>query len=306
MADGERVVAIPAHDAFCVAASSDGRWIAAGTLSRKVFVWGATTYEQAFAGNTGSDIYDVDFSPDSTRLVSASYNLGTAIIWDVATWRNVRTLSHRSFTYSTRYSPQGDRIATAGPDSVRIWDSNDGCLLVDIKVQVTYTNCLFWCKNNLFVRTDDGKIWRIDAATGSTISEWPVPYAPWPCIALLQHGKFIACSAEKAITIWDTTTQSQLSLIQLTHDVRSIACASNGELLAIGGQGKVIVKELFQPVSVCSMLCLQSTFTASHFHHTFRNQNFKSYLLFNPVWSRYIVSRLQSIFLYLGLPGART
>ena len=274
--DGEQVAMMPVKGSvLCIAASRDGRWITAGpqsisglTIKGEVIVWDAATYEQVFAGQTIST--DVDFSPDSTRFVSASYYHGTATIWDVAAHRNVRTLSHRSRTFSARYSPQGDRIATAGLDSIRIWDSNDGCLLINIKVAMNDLNCLLWCKNNLFIRTEDNKIRRIDAATGSTISEWPVPVAQRPLIALPPHGKFIAHVAEKAITVWDTTTHSQLSLIQLTHDVRSFAWSSDGRLLAVPSEGKVIVKELFPPVSVRSM------------------------------------SRLQSIFLHLCLPGART
>ena len=250
---------------YCVAASRNGRWIAAGSTSGDVLVWDATTYNQVFAERTGITTYDVDFS---THLVSASSN-GTATIRDVAARRNLRTLNHGNYLYSAKYSPQGDRIATGDPGSIRVWDSNDGQLLVSINVGVANLNCLFWCNNHLFVRPGDSIIKQIDAATGSTLSEWPVPAAAgWPCIAVPRHGDFIACTATKAITVWDTTTHSQLSHIQLTHNISSIACSSDDEFLAIGG-GRIIVKELLSPVSVCSMSCLRFILVTSRFHHAF-------------------------------------
>ena len=275
MKDGKQVATMKAEDAVrCVAASRDGRWIAAGSGSffwpnkSGVIVWDATTYEQVFAYRTGSNVTDIDFSPDSTRLVSGQDN-GTAIIRDLAAHRSVRTLSHPGeHLYSARYSPQGDRIATASDESVRVWDSNDGRLLVDIKVRVAGSRCLIWCKNNLFVLTKDSTIKEIDAATRSTVSEWSVPGAQ--SVALPPHGKFIACSAEKTITFWDTTTHSQLNLIRHTHGIDSIACSSDGRFFAIVDRTRVIVKELFSPVLVSSMLCLQSILAASHFRHSFQ------------------------------------
>ena len=273
--DGEQVAMMPVEGSvLCVAVSRDGRWITAGsqsisglTIKGEVIVWDTTTYEQVFAAQTLST--DIDFSSGSTHLISADYHLGTATVWDVAAHRKVRILNHGGFTYSARYSPQGDRIATAGPDSIKVWDSNDGRLLVDIKMVIHDLHCLFWCKNNLFVRTKDNKIRRIDAATGSAISEWPVPAAQRPHIALPPHGKFIVHVADEDITVWDTATHSQLNLIQCIDHVRSIAWSSDGRLLAIPSQGKVVIKELFPHVSVSSMPRLQSIFL----HLSSRSQN---------------------------------
>lgn len=258
--DGERVATMPMeHKVVCVAASRDGRWIAAGTRVGEL-VWDTTTNEQVFADRSGSAIYDLDFSPDSTRLVSATYGpICTATIWDIASRQKVQTLDHDGPVDAAKYSPQGDRIATATSHSVWVWDSGNGGLLVDIKVQVKGRHSLVWCKNHLFVQTNDSKIKQIDGATGSIILEWLVPEA-YPCIALPQHGNFIACSAKKTITLWDTATRSQFGLIQHTHDIPSIACSSDGQLLAIPSEKKIIVKDLssviFCSVSVRSVSCL--------------------------------------------------
>ena len=242
------------NGAICVAASRDGQWIAAGSGNGGVFVWRATTpYEQVFARRNGSNtIVDIDFSPDSTILVSANLD-STAIIWDIAASRKVRTLNHDRSVAASKYSPEGDRIATATKESVRVWDSNDGRLLVDLKEGVYWRRSLLWCNNHLYIQTNDGKIKQIDAATGLTISEWLAPLARRSCIGMPQHGKFIACSTEKTITVWDTVTHAQLGPITHTHDIYSFAFSSDDSLFAIANVGsKIIVKKPFQSILVCS------------------------------------------------------
>ena len=137
--DGKRMATMEAIGPWCLAVSKDGRWIAAGTFWGCVHVWDANTYKQVSEHKedwANVDINGVDFSPDSARLVSASNN-GTATIWDIATRERV-THSATEGTgrvFAAKYSPQGDRIATATCHSVQLYDSNDGCFLVDIKVE---------------------------------------------------------------------------------------------------------------------------------------------------------------------------
>ena len=206
--DGKQTVRMETRSVVCFAVSKDGRWIAAGTAYGDVIVWDAKTHKKVSSHSEGrSDINGVDFSPDSTRLVSASGN-GTASIWDVETCKRVQTLAHRlahprEFEWlcrvnAAKYSPQGDRIATATLDSVVVWDTNDGRLLVNIKVTVTpwYNTGLLWFNNNLFV-VSDGKIKQIEASTGSAVSEWPVPDSnEFSCIALPGLGESIAYSTQ--------------------------------------------------------------------------------------------------------------
>ena len=141
---------------------------------------------------------------------------------------------------AAKYSPQGDRIATASFDSVRVWNSKNGRLLVDIKVTVTpwFNTGLLWVNNLLFV-VSDSKIKEIEASNGSVVSEWPAPNThSGSCIALPKHGKFIAYSTLRTVTFWDTVTHAQLGLIQHSKNIRSIAVSPDDLLLAIGGWGE--------------------------------------------------------------------
>lgn len=52
-----------------------------------------------------------DFSPDSIQLVGASGK--GAVVWTIAERKRVRNLEHGSWVKAVKYSPQGERIATA-------------------------------------------------------------------------------------------------------------------------------------------------------------------------------------------------
>lgn len=72
-------------------------------------------------------VYTVAFSPDGSRLVSASHD-GTALIWDCETGKVRRTLTgHTGRLWSAAIDPAGAMIATAGDDLVvRLWDVGTG------------------------------------------------------------------------------------------------------------------------------------------------------------------------------------
>jgi WD40 repeat protein len=300
--DGKQMAATEAWLVRCVAVSKDGGWIAAGTF-RDVVVWDAKTYGKTFALEADHHtINGVDFSPDSTRLVSASDNC-TATVWDVATrQRVVGPLRHELAVRTTKFSPQGDRIATATLESVRVYDSNDGRLLVDItmgKVIPWYNNGLFWSEAYLFV-VSDKKIKKIDASTGSTVSEWPVPggnkFRP---IALPTHGEFIAHSTSHIVSFWDASTPTQLGLIHHPPAILSIALSPDARFIAIGGKaGKITIQCLSRiivsSVTCCIMVYLNNLLTSTIliFPHRIRslcldstplsrNQTFRSRMLFS-------------------------
>ena len=243
--DGTELATIQEPYVRCITVSKDGRWVAAGTY-KEVIVWDAMTHEKVF---THEDAYvnGVDFSPDSTRLVTGSLN-NTASVWDLqARQRVLGPLSHPDVVIAAKYSAQGTRIATATPNSVRVWDSNDGRLLVDIPVNVPpwYNTGLLWSSQHLFI-VSDSRIKQFDPSTGLEISDWQVPDSnDSSCIALAQHGEFIAYATNRTVTVWDTSTHSQIGLIEHPQEIRSIAISPDGRFLAIGGEGgKITINSL--------------------------------------------------------------
>ena len=247
--DSRQVATMAADLVRCLTVSKDGKWIAVGTSWSGVILLNAKTFETVLTHwetTANYVITGVDFSPDSTRFVVASSD-GTTTVWDVATRERVLILHHEDRVIAAKYSPQGDRIATATHGSVRLYDSSDGRLLANININVTpwYHFCLLWFNNHVFILSD-GKIKQIDPSTQSAVSEWPVPDTDrFSCIVLSQLGNFIAYSANRTVTLWDTSTHTQLGQIQHPKDIRSIALSPDDRFLAIGSEdGRITIENL--------------------------------------------------------------
>ena len=244
--DGQLVATIAVEHLRCVAFSKDGKWIAAGTYWGGVMVWDARVYKQPFTAWTIDVVVrGVDFSPDSSRLVA--WGDHTATIFSMTTHeRIVGPLRHEDSVWAAKYSPQSNQIATATQKFVRVYETNNGH--VDIPVQVTtsqYNTALLWSNKHIFV-ISDGNIKQIDASTQLVVAKWSVPDANnYSCICMPKHGQFIACSANRTVTFWDTSTHSQLGLVHHYQDIYSIALSQDGRSLAIGGEdGKITFKRL--------------------------------------------------------------
>ena len=72
-------------------------------------------------------VWGVSFSPDGTRLASASFDQ-TVKVWDAATGQEMLTLKgHTSRVTSVAFSPDGTRLASASYDkTVKVWNAATG------------------------------------------------------------------------------------------------------------------------------------------------------------------------------------
>jgi WD40 repeat protein/tRNA A-37 threonylcarbamoyl transferase component Bud32 len=125
---------------YMVVFSPDGRRLAAASGSYvhdarggEVRVWDLVTRQEVFAlrGHT-EPVWSVAFSPDGLRLVSSSgiwmgnrpgERPGEVKIWDAVTGQELLTLrGYKQYIFSARFSPDGNRLATAGGDGlIKIW-----------------------------------------------------------------------------------------------------------------------------------------------------------------------------------------
>lgn len=77
-----------------------------------------------------SGVIGCAYSPDGTRIVSASYD-NTLKVWDGEGGDALRTLTgHADWVRGCAYSPDGIRIVSASSDNtLKVWDARDGhCL----------------------------------------------------------------------------------------------------------------------------------------------------------------------------------
>jgi WD40 repeat protein len=115
-------------DPVTLAASADGRYLAAGGSKGAVYVWDVQTgvlLHRLPAADYSLPVYTLSFTPDGKRLVSQGHVFfPSARVWDVA---NGKELSPAPLTTSTVvFSPDGKALATGG---VQLWDAASGKFL---------------------------------------------------------------------------------------------------------------------------------------------------------------------------------
>ena len=228
-----------------IAVSQDGKWVVSVTESGRVTVWNAESYEEAteFIGHERW-VRAVDISPDGTRIATGADD-STVCVWSLSTGeRLLRPLGHEMWVSAVKFSPNGHFIATATWcwDSVRIYDSQNGNLLINAPIRISspYNHSLAWTSNSkqLFAPSRDGNINCVDVSTGRTLSRWRIHNSNDPtCIVLARNDRFIVASANSSISLWDTATHEQIgSGFRHTNVVVSMAISAEYTLVIGGGK----------------------------------------------------------------------
>ncbi|KAG8217956.1 hypothetical protein J3R82DRAFT_6127 [Butyriboletus roseoflavus] len=239
-----------------IAVSQNGNWVVSGTTTGLVTVWNTESYEKviAFKGHDKS-VCAVDFSPDGTKITTGSAD-STARVWsfstgNLASERLLNYLQHNGTVSAVKFSPNGHLIATATweCDSVRVYDYENGLILVDVPIKVSslWNQSLAWASDGkqLFTLSHDSNISCIDVSKGMARSRWSIHSNDEPrCIALANNGAFIVASANSWISFWDTTTHKQFgTTFKHTARIQSMAIGANYGL-ALGGGQTITVRSL--------------------------------------------------------------
>ena len=234
-----------------IAVSQHEKWIVSGTASGQVTVWNADNHSKVTDWKAHDQVWAVDVSPDGTRIATGSDDW-TLSVWSLSTGeRLLGPFKHDYWVVAVKFSPDGHFIATGTwqRDSVRVYDSQNGRLLVafPVKVHSAVNQSIAWANdsNQLFALSRDGKIHCLDVSTETTLSKWAIHSSDKAkCIALASNGTFIAASANSSISFWDTATREQIgAVIKHTHFIRSMAISTSHDLV-VGGENTITLRGL--------------------------------------------------------------
>ncbi len=112
---------------FSVSFSPDGKHLAGGSGGVAI-VWDVNTGKQVFTLTNHNDMVDqVVFSPDGTRIATASLD-GTARLWDASNGKELfGLLSHSASVFDIAFSGDSKYVATTSSDkTAKIWDVQTG------------------------------------------------------------------------------------------------------------------------------------------------------------------------------------
>ena len=238
-------------------ASKDGRWIVlVGTEGRRITVWDAATRKRVAESVEAHEqrITALDVSPDASKIASGSRD-GTVIVWCLETGQRLACpLKQGQSVSSVRFSPAGDRLASAGWDySIRVWNvfSDADQVVTCIPTNPAYS--LTWSNDGrrLFAGCFGGSILCFDLSSSTpTMSDsWPDhPHVDSVSTLCLSHnGKFIvsASSSECLVKIWDVHTRSELGSLKHTSEVLDVEVSpDDGHLVSATKDGKIFLWDI--------------------------------------------------------------
>jgi hypothetical protein len=172
-------------------------------------VWDATTGASLVELKGHTDrVVSAAFSPDRTRIVTASWDHG-ARVWDAATGASLVELKgHVREVNSAAFNPDGTRVVTASGDkTARVWDATTGASLVELKGHTNWVVSAAFSPDGTRIVTaswDHGaRVW--DAATGESLAELRGHTLQVNSAAFSPDGiQIVTASWDRTARIWDS------------------------------------------------------------------------------------------------------
>jgi WD40 repeat protein/DNA-binding SARP family transcriptional activator len=232
-----------------VAWSPDGRYIAANADTANVKIWDSGAGELRFTLFGHSDeVFSGDWSSDSTRLVTGSYD-GTARVWKITAGGTEQLLvlsAHGAHAvWSVAFSPDDAYVMTTDDTSTaRIWDvsAKGGAEVGILPAPIPgwgFDDIAFLDRRRAVLPSGSGKlaVWDVEAGleVGTIgprlVSEkyWPSP----PGFDVSRDGSTIAIArGDQTVSLWDTATGDEVFSFEEPL-MQQFDISASGEYLAI-------------------------------------------------------------------------
>ncbi len=163
-------------------------------------------------------VYSAAFSPDGTRVVTASDD-GTARLWDVKTGAEIdKLLGHRVRVSAAAFSPDGARLVTASDDgTARLWDAKTGAEIDKLVGHLGYVSFAAFSPDGALVVTtsedNTARLW--DVETGGVLAVLEGHVAAVFSAAFSPDGAHVVtASTDYTAGLWDTMTGALIAKLR--------------------------------------------------------------------------------------------
>lgn len=149
-----------ASSVHAVAFSGNGSWVASGSEDSSMRVWKLDNGTPVADTTHCCGVYDLDFSPDSSRVVAATTS--DLQVFQSATAALLRDWNTGQPFPSVAYSPDGTMLASSSESSgVKVWDADTGGLIQTLAAAGPCRDVKFSPDGALLASASDGdvRIW---------------------------------------------------------------------------------------------------------------------------------------------------
>ena len=181
----------------------------------------------------GSRVVSAAFSPDSTRIVTASDDK-TARVWRADTGTLIAELKgHANAVVSAAFSPDGTRVVTASWDkTARVWGADSGALLAELKGHAHQVDSAAFSPDGTRVVTASwdktARVWSAD--TGALLAEFKGHEYRVVSAAFSPDGsRIVTASLDSTERVWRSDTGALLAELKGHADpAASVAFSPDG------------------------------------------------------------------------------
>lgn len=226
-----------------IALSPDGKTLAVGaggSYNTWIKLLNAKTGEEIRKLSGHEDIiFDLDFSPDGTKLASASRD-GSVKIWDVNTGQEIYTSENEGWMADVDFSPDGLLLAMTDLPALLVVDTLLGAEVTFTTADPFITECVGFSPDGKTIAwgggsfDESGVVKLFDATTGQEMLSLDGHTNIVSTIAFSPGGNFIASGSwDHTVKIWDAATGA----VVFTFDgnsayIDAVSFSPNGKLLA--------------------------------------------------------------------------
>lgn len=216
----------PMDTVVALAASPDGRYLAAGGKFGRLALWDLPSGQLLRDLKLHDfDIWALAFSPEGTLLASGGFD-GRVKLWDLRTGLEAGVFcdpelrsaeapegtAHTGWVRCVAFSPDGERLATGGCDGyVRIWDVRTLRLLAKLRGGINVYSVAFSPDGKFLAWSNNpGEVRWATAGDWQEVRVVPVRHSAF-CVAFSPLGGRVAAAGHhKVVWVWDVASGALL------------------------------------------------------------------------------------------------
>jgi WD40 repeat protein len=179
-----------------------GGWAGGESVRQNLGPHGFSVCHATYSSGRLGKITGLAFSPDGSRLATASDDDRTARVWDATTGTEVARVEHEKGVPVVAFSADGTRIATGSRDmTARVWDAETGAEVACLAHQAEVTGVAFAPAGPLLATAaQSARVWDVDSGEEVTA----VSHEPWvQAVAFSPTGRQFATAGGKFARVWE-------------------------------------------------------------------------------------------------------